>query len=78
MVQTYVAPTCRRWRKAGVNWYRTNRPAFGSQSFLLPATEKQDKQYNDYFSIIFSILDHCINFPCDKIYTTMAIYYILV
>lgn len=34
---TYVAPTCRSCRKAGVNWYRTKRPAFGSHCFLPPA-----------------------------------------
>ena len=48
VVPTYVAPTCRRWRKAGVNWYRTNRPALGSQSFLQPATETH-KDYMIYF-----------------------------
>jgi hypothetical protein len=31
--KTYVAPTVLSFKKCGVNWYRTNRPAFGSKSF---------------------------------------------
>lgn len=38
---TYVAPTCRSCRKAGVNWYRTKRPALGSHCFLPPARDEQ-------------------------------------
>lgn len=40
---TYVAPTCRSCRKAGVNWYRTKRPALGSHCFLPPAEDKMNK-----------------------------------
>lgn len=41
---TYVAPTCRNCRKAGVNWYRTKRPALGSQCFLPPAKERKETE----------------------------------
>lgn len=43
-MSTYVAPTCRNCRKAGVNWYRTKRPALGSQCFLPPAKEERFKR----------------------------------
>ena len=53
---TYVAPTVVSLRKAGVNWYRTKRPAFGSiSSFSSSAVsssspETQEKRVSECVS----------------------------
>lgn len=54
---TYVAPTWRSLRKAGVNWYLTNLPALGSTSFLSPCSRSKTKK-NELHLCIDNIQTH--------------------
>ena len=54
-VVTYVAPTVFNLRNWGVNWYRTNRPAFGSGSSGSPSGSDSSGSRNKPNQILIKI-----------------------